>query len=125
MRKLKMALAIICVFGAVTACLGQAAFGPSAKDVKELKTAEAEYGAAKKIYERKPNAARKKAFLGATDRFAMTSMMSPALDPKVKYRQALRLYREALKLDPSNHEAKHNSDLIVSIYKSMHRPVPN
>jgi hypothetical protein len=52
------------------------------------------------------------------------SMMSPALPPRVKYRQALHIYREVLKVDPLNKVAKADSDLIISIYKSMGRPIP-
>jgi hypothetical protein len=125
MRLLNIALSLTCAFGVMTSVFGQASFGATASDLKELKVSEADYASAKKLFQKKPDATRKAALVKATDRYAMTSMMSPALAPKVKYRQALRLYREALKLDPSNHEAKHNSDLIVSIYKSMHRPVPN
>ena len=51
-------------------------------------------------------------------------MLSDALDQKVKYKEALILYREALKIDPTNKEASSNKDLIESIYKSMNRPIP-
>src|ERR1700693_6199252 len=36
---------------------------------------------------------------------------------KVKYPDALRLFREALKIDPTNKDALQNKDLIESIYK--------
>ena len=107
--------------------LGQAGYGDSnpANDAKQLKSAEKSYLSAKKAFKGAPTAAHKKSFVVAADRFALLSMTSAALDRKVKYKQALQLYREVLKCDPSNYEAKSNSDLIISIYKSMHRPIPN
>lgn len=84
-----------------------------------------QYALAKSAFSRTPkSAAAKKAYVASTVRYATASMASDDLDRKVKYKQALKLYREALKVDPKNHEAKNNSDLIVSIYKSMHRPIP-
>lgn len=93
-------------------------------DAKALAKTEKEYLAAKKAYARHHGAAAKQALVAATDRYALSSMYATSLDRKVKYRQALRLYREALKIDPTNREAKNNSDLIISIYRSMHLPVP-
>ncbi len=52
-------------------------------------------------------------------------MTSPLLGAKVKYPRALRLYREALKLDPNNKEAKANKKMIEDIYRSMGRPIPH
>ena len=43
---------------------------------------------------------------------------------RTKYRAALDDYRQALKADPTNAEAKHNKDLIEGIYKQMGRPIP-
>ena len=41
------------------------------------------------------------------------------------YKFALRDFRIALRLDPTNGEAKDKHDQIVEIYKSMGRPVPD
>jgi tetratricopeptide (TPR) repeat protein len=91
-------------------------------DLNVLKT---RYEAAKKAYLAKPkDKAKKDAYVKATVVYGHESMVSPKLGAKVKYRQALRLYREALKLDPKNPVAKQESELIVSIYKQMGRPVP-
>jgi hypothetical protein len=97
---------------------------PSAEDVKQLKACEAAYSSTKAVFLKKKDPASKKKFVAATVKFGTAAMMSDVLDRKLKYRKALHLYREALKLDPANKEAKNNSDMIVSIYKSMGRPVP-
>lgn len=105
------------------AALAAAAGAQSAAQVKAYGNA---FAAAKKTFAARPKDPKaRQGFVAAGDRFATSTMMSPDLDRKVKYRDALRIYREVLKVDPTNHEAKSNSDLIVSIYKSMHRPVPN
>ena len=84
------------------------------------------YASAKKALAAKPKDKKARAaFVVAGDRYATATMNAPSLPPKVKYRAALQLYREVLKVDPTNHEAKNNSEMIVSIYKSMHRPIPN
>jgi uncharacterized small protein (DUF1192 family) len=41
------------------------------------------------------------------------------------YKYALADFREVLKYDPDNSEAKEKVDTIVSIYQSMGRPVPD
>jgi hypothetical protein len=51
-------------------------------------------------------------------------MMDTVASPRIKYRAALKDYRQALKFDPANKLAKSNKDLIEGIYKSMGRPVP-
>jgi hypothetical protein len=51
-------------------------------------------------------------------------MNDPNAGARVKYRAALDDYRKSLAADPANAEAKHNKDLIESIYKQMGRPIP-
>lgn len=100
--------------------------GDLAKSKAELARCQKAYASTKAAYTKKPKSAPlKKAYVEATVRYGTASMMLPVLDRKIKYRQALNLYREALKLDPTNKEAINNRDMIVSIYKSMGRPVPN
>ncbi|HZT59071.1 MAG TPA: tetratricopeptide repeat protein [Pyrinomonadaceae bacterium] len=41
------------------------------------------------------------------------------------YKYALADFREVLKYDPENADAKQKSDMIVSIYQQMGRPVPD
>jgi len=83
------------------------------------------YKVAKSNFAKNPKSTSAKTrFIAATDRFALASMTTGTLDRKVKYRQALHLYREVLKIDPKNHDASNNSALIISIYKQLGRPVP-
>lgn len=70
------------------------------------------------------NAAARQAFIDANNRHGLAAMRTEALDRKVKYRVALADFRKVLKVDPKNSVARENHDLIVSIYKSMKRPVP-
>ena len=80
---------------------------------------------AKTAYLKRPNAANKRRYVVATVRYGTACMTADVLDRKVKYRKALHLYREALKVDPTNAEAKNNAAMIESIYRMMHRPIPN
>ena len=57
-------------------------------------------------------------------KYATFFMYNDSLPPKVKYPTALKHYREVLKLDPSNADAKEQAQMIVDIYKSMGREVP-
>lgn len=83
------------------------------------------YESAKKALAAKPkDKGLQKAFVVAGCRYG-TASMNGELPPRVKYRQALRVYREVLKVDPKNKEAGNNSKMIIDIYKSMGRPVPN
>jgi len=94
-------------------------------DTAALKDLEKQYEDAKAAYLAKPgDADLKTKYVDATVAFGHQSMVSPSLQATVKYRRALKLYREALKLDPKNAVAKPETDLIVSIYKQMGRPVP-
>lgn len=94
-------------------------------DPKVLPKLEKEYNAAKAAFAKAPkNAKAKQRFIDAGVRYGHESMTSDFLPAKVKYRQALKIYREVLKVDPKNPVAKPESDLIISIYKSMNRPIP-
>lgn len=95
------------------------------KDEKLLAQAKALYTSSKAAYTKKPKDAKlRKGYIDATISYGTISMNSPVMTPKQKYPQALRLYREALKLDPKNEIALNNKKMIESIYKSMNRPVP-
>ena len=97
----------------------------SAQTATEVKAYGNAYAAAKKGFAARPKDPKaRQAVVAAGDRYATATMMSPDLDRKAKYRDALRIYREVLKVDPKNHEAKNNSDMIVSIYRQMGRPIP-
>ena len=91
----------------------------------DLSKAEADYKTAKAAYDKAPTDAGAKAkYVAATARLGSANMMSETLDRKVKYKVALKYYREALKVDPKNEESLKNKELIESIYKQMGRPVP-
>jgi hypothetical protein len=51
-------------------------------------------------------------------------MYNSPMSPKEKYPKALALYREVVKLDPTNDQAKNAVDMIESIYRQMGRPIP-
>lgn len=55
---------------------------------------------------------------------AETIMLDPALAPKDKYPKALGMFRDAVKIDPSNALATKSITLIEDIYRSMGRPIP-
>ncbi|MBS1716226.1 MAG: hypothetical protein JSS72_00665 [Armatimonadetes bacterium] len=106
-----------------SAAKGEAANPAQAK--KDLAAATAEKQAAWKKYQKNPKApGAAKTYAAAVTKLATTTMLSPVLDRKVKYRDALRLYREALKYDPTNKDAMGNKNMIESIYRSMGRPIP-
>lgn len=60
----------------------------------------------------------------ATLTLANAYMYSPDLLPKDKYPEALKRYREAVKLYPGLDEARQGAETIVSIYRGMGREVP-
>lgn len=91
----------------------------------KLAKLEKNYGQTKAAWAKdKTNAGKKKAYVNATVTLATAVMTSPMFGPKDKYPRALRLYREALKVDPKNQEAKENSRMIEDIYRQMGRPIP-
>jgi len=98
---------------------------PSAADKARLSKLEKAYNAAHAALVKAPNNPKaKKDFVTVGDAYANESMNSPVLTPHIKYTQALHLFREVLKVDPSDKTAKSEADLIISIYKQMGRPVP-
>jgi TPR repeat protein len=88
----------------------------------DLATFKANYEKTKAAYSKDPKA--KDAYVTATVKYATGTMLADSLGPKEKYPGALKLYREALKVDPNNKEALSNKDLIEGIYKQMGRPIP-
>ncbi|MGV3617135.1 MAG: hypothetical protein ACO1SV_17545 [Fimbriimonas sp.] len=116
-----MRLFLVALF-ALAAMLGVAQ-SPSEKKLKQL---EKSYLAAKSALEKKPKDKKvRDQFVTAGVKFGHESMVSPDLGPRIKYKQALRVYKEVLKVDPKNEVARKETDLIVSIYKQMGRPIPD
>lgn len=121
MRQPRILLLLISLFALVLGASAQDSKAETAKLAK-LKAA---YASAKANLAKKPtDPAKRKAFVSATVSYGTASMYSPILASKVKYRQALGLYREALKIDPKNKEALENKKTIEDIYKQMGRPIP-
>jgi tetratricopeptide (TPR) repeat protein len=111
------------------AALAGAQASPEDKKVeaekKKLAKLEKSYKETKAAYLKlKTDEPKKKAYVAATVKLATATMHSPILGAKVKYPKALRLYREALTIDPHNKEAAGNKQLIVDIYKQMGREIP-
>ena len=97
-----------------------------AQDRQQLKDFQTAYEKAKKSLAAHPKStSARHEFVVSTDRLATATMTSLVLGPKDKYPKALRLYREALKIDPKNREASSNAKLIEDVYRSMHRPIPH
>lgn len=57
--------------------------------------------------------------------YATFLMYESPLPPKQKYSTALKMYRFAVKLDPTNKVAKENIATIEGIYQQMGRPIPD
>ena len=92
--------------------------------VLPLDQAQTAYDKAKKAFAAASNDAKAKQAMVSAACDLANAHMNGDEDRKVKYKEALQDYREALKLDPTNEEAQKNSSLIISIYKQMGRPVP-
>jgi tetratricopeptide (TPR) repeat protein len=88
----------------------------------DLKKDQADYDATKAAYAKDPKT--KNAYVQATIKLATDTMGANSLESKVKYPAALKLYREALKVDPTNKDAMGYKNLIEGIYKQMGRPIP-
>lgn len=128
MKKASIILILLMCLACTSISLGQGPFQqakPTAADQAKLAKLEKAYKAAKaKLAKAPTNAKAKSDFATIGAAYGHESMISPALAPKVKYPQALRIYREVLKVDPNQKVAKSESELIISIYKQMGRPVP-
>lgn len=112
------------IFVAIVALI-PSAFAQTASD-KQLVKFKVAYTTAKKALTAKPKDKKaRSAFVMAADRYATAMMVESTLAPRLRYPGALRIYREVLKVDPKNAEALNNSKMIVDVYKSMGRPVPN
>lgn len=87
-----------------------------------VESLEASYQKAATAFESEKSDANKSAYVDATVAYATAVMAADG--PKAKYQKSLKLYDEALRLDPGNEEAMTNRQLIVDIYKSMGKEPP-
>jgi len=83
---------------------------------------EASYQKAASEYEAEKTDANKSTYVNAMVAYATAVMAADG--PPVKYQKSLKLYNEALRLDPDNEEAKTNRQLILDIYKSLGKEPP-
>lgn len=78
-----------------------------------------------KEHQAKPADAKVKTeLIKAKMEYADLLMYGQEFDRKMKYRVALKQYREVLALDPIHAKALEGKNTIESIYKSMGRPIP-
>jgi tetratricopeptide (TPR) repeat protein len=95
------------------------------EETKQLATLKEEHDNTKAAYEKnKSDDKVKKEYVDATVAYATATMLAESLPAKQKYPDALRLYREALEVDPKNETAIDNKKMIEDIYNSMGRPIP-
>lgn len=122
---LRKPIFLFAVFAALaTGAIAQTQLTPR-QEIAELQRIEKLQLAAKAAYQKSPKDARKKKeYVALTLALGNRVQTSGALTSKIKYPKALRLFREALTVDPKNREAIENRDRIEMIYKSMGRPIP-
>ncbi len=121
---MKSALVLIAIVGVSMAYPRQMRDG--SKDPKVLPKLQREFSAAQQDFSSHPKDPKARSrYLIAGTRYGHETMMSPILGAKVKYAQALRIYRKVLKVDPNYPVAKEESDMMIRIYKQLHKPIPN
>jgi tetratricopeptide (TPR) repeat protein len=87
--------------------------------------AQAQVKTAGAAYKKNPkDAATKKAYAGSLADLGHATMLDQSIAPRKRYPDALNLYRQALKLDPTNKTALEDKKMIEDVYKSMGRPIP-
>lgn len=121
------ALLLLLAFAALSwAGGGQSSNDAAAKKEREkIAQLQKAYEKSKSAYAAKPKHEKaRKTFVKDATLYARTTMYANALAPKEKYPVALRVFREVLKADPKNEEARQSVDTIESIYTSMGRPIP-
>jgi TPR repeat protein len=129
MKRFAILLSMLLILpGAVMAQKGPFQGGKSGTEqvsAEKLSKAEKDYNASKKAFEKnKKDAKLKKKYVDSTNTFALANMYSATLSTKVKYRNALKYFREVLSVEPKNKIAREQSDMIISIYQQMGLPIP-
>jgi tetratricopeptide (TPR) repeat protein len=96
-----------------------------AEEKKNIAKLLANHAKAKAAFVKAPKDVKvKKSYVQSNVALGYQYTYSATVDRKEKYKIALKYLREALKHDPKNKDARTMHDQIVSIYKSMGRPVP-
>lgn len=87
--------------------------------------AQAKSKAAYAAYKKNPKDAKAKKNLSVTVAdLGRATMLDQSIPPKKRYPDALKLYKQALTLDPTNKTALDDKKQIEAVYKSMGKPVP-
>lgn len=120
------AITFVALAAASVAALAQGPYskGGSIDKATMAKLEKAEKAAEAALKKSPKSQAVKTSYTDALNRHALACMNSNVYGQKVKYRMALADFRKVLKVDPKNKVAKSNFDMLVNIYKSMGRPVP-
>ena len=94
---------------------------------EKIKSLRLGYSQSKRAMTKAKSAAAPKIAFANTAAAYGTAIMNATsyTDRAKKYRDALHLFREALKADPTNKEAKENKDLIEGIYKQLGKKIPD
>lgn len=80
------------------------------------------YDEAKAAYE--ADEAESEGYIASAVEYGLAVMNSPLLPPRTKYPLSLAVLKEVLVVDPENDQAAKASEMIVDIYGSMGREVP-
>jgi hypothetical protein len=100
---------------------------PEKPVMKKVTLAEAKAKAAttEKAYNlNKKDVAAKKNYAAALTEYGEVMMLDETIPPRTRYPEALKLYRKALVVDPTNTKAKENLKMIEDVYKKMGKEVP-
>ena len=122
--KLVVLIALVSAFA-----LSALAQGPHSADAKKAAKTLAQLGAksaaAKSALAKHPKDPNlKHSYLAVNDKYAYATMTADGLTPHEKYAGALHIYRQSLRVDPSDADARKWVKMIEDIYTSMHRPIP-
>ncbi len=110
-----------------TAPKGAEATAKPAAEPKAMTVADAQAKAktAQATYQKSPNDAKaKKTYAASVADLGRATMLDQSIPPKKRYPDALKFYRQALTLDPTNKVALEDKKKIEDVYKSMGKPIP-
>ena len=125
MKKVFVLLIAMIAFAVSSVAAGQQSPADIKKEQAELAKMTASYKTAKAAYLKSPNNEKlKKTYVKATVELGFKTMYANSLTPKQKYPGSLKLFHEALKIDPNQQEAKMAADTIEAIYRKRHQPIP-
>jgi tetratricopeptide (TPR) repeat protein len=95
------------------------------KEDPSLVPAMQKYQAAQRALQKSPNdPAAKKAYVGATYQYAHDIEYGDKLSPMIRYRASLKLYRDALNVDPNHAPSLQEKNQIEEIYRTMPGGIP-